>query len=271
MTEYEIIALFCHLDDFCKNHQVQDPRQKMSDSEVMFSAITAARMFGGNLSKACLFLKEQNYCPKMLSCSRFNRRMHQIPEHFWIESMRIFCPTQKTQEYIVDSFPISTCRMARRYRCNLFYGDHFLGYNASHKQWFMGLKIHLLITTAANPLSLIISPGSEHDLTGLKLMEMPIPAGSIIYGDKAYTDYEWEERLEKESGVQLVPERKTNMKKQHPEVLEKQRAKVRKMVETAISGIVRLMPRWIQAVTEKGFELKLTLFVIAFASMQLAT
>ena len=32
--------------------------------------------------------------------------------------------------------------------------------------------------------------------------------------------------------------------------------------------------RWryrIQAVTEKGFELKLTLFVVAFASMQLAT
>ncbi len=31
------------------------------------------------------------------------------------------------------------------------------------------------------------------------------------------------------------------------------------------------MPRWIQAVTEKGFELKLTHFVVAFASMQLAT
>ncbi len=69
----------------------------------------------------------------------------------------------------------------------------------------------------------------------------------------------------------MVAERKANSKRPHPEDVEKQRSKVRKMVETAISGIVRLMPRWIQAVTEKGFELKLTLFVVAFASMQLAT
>lgn len=271
MSEYEIIALFCHLDDFCKSRLVQDPRQEMSDAEAMLAAVVAARMLRRNLSQACLFLKEQNYCCKMLSKSRFNRRMHQIPNELWVEVMKTFCPPQKTQEHIVDSFPVSTCRMARRYRCSLFYGDHYLGYNASHKQWFMGLKVHLLITGEANPLSLIISPGSEHDLTGLKLMDMPLAKGDVVYGDKAYTDYEWERTLIEERDIRLVAERKANSKKPHPEEVEKKRSKIRKMVETAISGIIRLMPRWIQAVTEKGFELKLTLFVVAFASMQLAT
>ena len=62
-----------------------------------------------------------------------------------------------------------------------------------------------------------------------------------------------------------------NSKRPHPQDVERRRSRMRKMVETAISGIVRLMPRWIQAVTEKGFELKLTLFVLGFASMQLAS
>jgi len=69
----------------------------------------------------------------------------------------------------------------------------------------------------------------------------------------------------------LIAERRTNSRRPHPKEKEKERSKIRKRIETAISGIVRLMPRWIQAVTEKGFELKIILFVVAFASIQLAT
>ncbi len=71
----------------------------------------------------------------------------------------------------------------------------------------MGLKVHLLITAEANPLSLIISPGSEHDLTGLKLMDMPLAKGDVVYGDKAYADYEWEKALLEEKGIRLLVRR----------------------------------------------------------------
>jgi len=141
----------------------------------MLTAVIAGRIFGGNLSRSCLFLKEQNYCPNMLSKSRFNRRLHQIPEELWIAIMRTFCKKEVDQRYVVDSFPVPTYQMARRHRVELFYGDHFLGYNASHKQWYVGLKVHLLITAGAQPLSLMISLGSEHDLTRLKLMRSHCP------------------------------------------------------------------------------------------------
>ncbi|MGR3912561.1 MAG: transposase [Candidatus Rhabdochlamydia sp.] len=120
------------------------------------------------------------------------------------------------------------------------------------------LKVHLLITATAYPIAMIISPGSEHDLTGLKLTLNPLPKESLLYGDKAYTDYEWEENLLQERGIKLVAERKKNSKKPHPKEIEQDRRKVRKLIETAISEALRLMPRWIQAVTERGFELKLT-------------
>lgn len=272
MNDYAIISLFCQLDDFCNAHLLNtDPRQEMSDSEIMFTAVISARMFGGNLSKSCCFLKNQNYCSKMLSKSRFNRRLHKIPDQLWIEAFKIFSPKNTSSEYIVDSFPVPTCRAARGLRVKLFSGGQFHGYNASHKQWFIGLKVHLLISAQTCPVSLIISPGSEHDLTALKLMDLPLPTNSILYGDKAYTDYEWEEYLLQRAGIRLVAERKSNSKRPHSDEIEMRRSKVRKTVETAISGIIRLMPRWIQAVTAKGFELKLVLFVLAFASLQLAT
>ncbi|CAM0117110.1 IS982 family transposase [Rhabdochlamydiaceae symbiont of Dictyostelium giganteum] len=271
MRDYDIIALFCHLDDQCKLRLISDSRQEMSQSEVMLAALIAARVFGGNLRKACQFLKEHGYCPRMLSESRFNRRLHMIPEELWTHVMRGFCPEEVESKYIIDSFPVPTCRMVRKNRVHLFYGGHFLGYSASHKMWFSGLKVHLLITASAHPVAMIISPGSEHDLTGLKLIDTPLPKESLLYGDKAYTDYAWEENLLQEKGIKLVAERKSNSKRPHPKEIEKDRRKIRKNIETAISGIVRLMPRWIQAVTERGFELKLTLFVIAFASMQLAS
>ncbi len=133
------------------------------------------------------------------------------------------------------------------------------------------MKVHLVATTNGKPVSLIITPGSVHDLTALRVMNLPLPEGSNLYGDKAYTDYDFEEELQKEAGIQLIAQRKVNSKRPHPQPIERNRSKVRKFIETTISGIVRLMPRWIQAVTEEGFELKLTLFVIAATTLQLAS
>lgn len=270
MDDYEIIALFCHLDDFCQAHSCNgDRRQVMTNSEIILVALLASRMFSGNLSHARRFLKNKNYCPSMLSESRFNRRLHQIDEGIWLELTKSF--SSGHEEYLVDSFPVPVCRAARGYRSHLFVSEEFRGYNASHKTWYFGLKVHLIVTAHGQPVSFIISPACEHDLTALKIMETPLPQGAKVYGDKAYTDYGFEEELQEKRGITLVAQRKKNSKRPHPEHVEKRRSKVRKMVETTISGIVRMMPRWIQAVTEKGFELKLTLFVIGFASRRLAS
>lgn len=272
MNEYELIALFCRIDDFCKGRiDTQDPRQEMATSEVVTAAVLACRMFSGKYRLACQYLKQHRYCPKMLSESRFNRRLHALLPGFWEDLMRMFSIAEPCSEYIVDSFPVATCRSARHLRVKMFQGEEFRGYNSSQKTWFFGLKVHLVATITGMPVSMIISPGSVHDLTALKVMDLPLPKGSDLYGDKAYTDYEWEIKLQESAQIHLVPQRKCNTTKPHPEETERRRSKTRKLIETAISGIVRLMPRWIQAVTEEGFELKLTLFVIASATFQLAS
>ena len=57
---------------------------RMSDAEVMTTAIVAALFFSGNLEKSRIFLQEHGYIPKMLEKSRFNRRLHKISELFLV-------------------------------------------------------------------------------------------------------------------------------------------------------------------------------------------
>jgi hypothetical protein len=50
----------------------------MSDAEVMTTAMVAALYFGGNLERARKLLGQPTYIPRMLSKSRFNRRLHAV-------------------------------------------------------------------------------------------------------------------------------------------------------------------------------------------------
>ena len=52
-------------------------------------------------------------------------------------------------------------------------------------------------------------------------------------------------------------------------LLAKIRQKKRKIIETMFSCIEKLMPRSIHAVTKAGFELKVTLFILAYGVTKL--
>lgn len=79
----QIVAVFCLVDDMlkCIHHQ-ENQQCVMSDAEVMSTAIIAALYFGGNYTQSCKLLHSQSYIPRMLSKSRFSRRMHRIKPFF---------------------------------------------------------------------------------------------------------------------------------------------------------------------------------------------
>ena len=62
-----------------------------------------------------------------------------------------------------------------------------------------------------------------------------------------------------------MPIRKKNSKRKGGGYLAQIRRRKRKIIETVFSCIEKLMPRSIHAVTKMGFELKVTLFVLAYA------
>ena len=79
----KIIATYGLCDDLLKAmHQRADPQCKMSDAEVMTTALTAALFFRGTLESVRMMLKQHGYIPQMLSKSHFSRRLHRLKETF---------------------------------------------------------------------------------------------------------------------------------------------------------------------------------------------
>ena len=108
---------------------------------------------------------------------------------------------------------------------------------------------------------------SEHDLPILKVLDPQcLPKGSVLYGDSAYVDYDYEDEM-LEKGIKIAVDRKSNS--QRPYELEDyvNLRTHRKTIEETFNTITSLMPRKIHAVRDRGFEIKIINFVIAAATI----
>jgi hypothetical protein len=81
-----------------------------------------------------------------------------------------------------------------------------LGYCASKKTFFWGIKLHALCRhvfgTLPRPEQLWVSAASENDLTLAKCHTAQLPAGEL-YADKIYQDRSWSAQLEREQHLVL--------------------------------------------------------------------
>ncbi len=268
--EEQIITVYCLCEDLLNALGIrEDPQVHMNTAEVMTVALTAALFFSGNFEKSRAFLSEEGYIPPMLSKSRFNRRLHAIPEEVWLALFdllaQVFKLTNPEKEYIVDSFPVPVCDNIRIRRCRIYQGEAYRGYIPSKRRYFYGLRVHLVISKTGQPVEFLLAPGAWNDCRVLKALRLDLPEGSTLYADKIYNDYVYEDFLQEAAGIRLKPLRKKNSKRAVPPWVPALGNYLRKRVETTGSQITALFPKVIHAVTAKGFELKVMLFVLAFA------
>lgn len=266
----EIVAIYCLCDDILKamNHRSNE-QQQMSDAEVMTTAIVAAIYFWGNFEKARKQLSEPHYIPTMLSKSRLNRRLHRI-EPTLLTVFEVLGQAWKQLNpddvYSLDSFPIPICDNIRISRSKLYDGQEaYRGYQSSKKRYFYGIKIHLMVTEAGEPVEFFLTPGSFADVKGLKVFPFALPENSVVYADKAYTDYEVEDLLLDAEKIHLSAMRKSNSRRPVPAYVQFVQHYKRKIIETSGSLISQFLPKSIHAVTSSGFELKIMLFVLALS------
>lgn len=262
----QIVAVFCLCDDLLKALYHHEDRQcQMSDAEVMTVAIIAMLYFRGNFETARGFLHDHGYIPKVLSKSRYNRRLHRIAELF----LTLFATLGETWKalnensiYVIDSFPIAACDNYRICRSKRYQGEVWRGCQASKKRFFYGLKLHLMVTQEGQPVEFFLTPGSYSDTSAMKWYHFDLPEGAWITGDKAYTDYTLED-LFQEAQRCLLPLRKSNSKRPVKPWIHYLQASYRKIIETTGSMIEKLLPKSVHAVTARGFELKVAIFVLA--------
>jgi hypothetical protein len=264
----QAIAIYCVCDEVIQCVSYEDNSQsKLSTAEVLAFAVIAAIVYSGDYRKCRLATMGLRLFPNMLSLSRIVRRIHQVPDEIWgcVFTIlgQIMARGKVRKCFIVDSFPLITYQNHRSFKAKIFHGKPYHGYSCTRKCFFFGLKVHMVVDLDGVPIEFTITPASISDIKGLRQLPLNLPKGSVLIGDAAYTDYAFEDRLSVVEGIHLIPKRqKKHSRKNCAEELAL--LQFRNRIETVFSSILGRMPRHLKARTEKGFVLKLFLFILAY-------
>jgi hypothetical protein len=262
------LAIYCFVDDLLKVMQhTEDVRAEFSDSEVITTALVAMLFYGGNFERARSFLHSSGMMPRMLSRSRFSRRLSRLSHLVQIVFHQLGWTLKELNlesRYSLDSFPLPVCDNIRISRCRIAQGTEFRGYLASKRRYFYGVRVQVLVTVEGLPVEFAILPGSLSDIEGLAELPLALPSNAQVAADAAYTYYEWEDVLAESDGVHLLVGRKRNSKRRDVPARHDYKQWLRRRIETVFGEIAKLFPKKIHATTLSGFILKISLFLFAY-------
>ncbi|HEX8504546.1 MAG TPA: IS982 family transposase [Hymenobacter sp.] len=264
----QTVAMYCFLDDLLALTRPAwarpaDPRRRLSDAQVLTTALVAARFFGGNLVLGRRYM-EQHWGQNRLDKSGFTRQPHALTDTLlglFATCGHVLKELHTEARYVIDSFPVAVCQNVRIPRCKLLTGNAYRGRSASKRQWFYGFKVQVIATSDGLPVEFYVHAGGEADLTGLRAMAVDLPEGSVLYTDAAYTDYAPEDVFAEATGGRQQTARRGNSKRPHSPAQRFLVQHFRKGIETTFSQLTARFPKHIHAVTAAGFVLKLALFI----------
>ena len=265
---HSTLAIYCFIDDFLKSsgHR-EDIRAEVSDAEVITIAITAMLYFGGNFSKSRLVMHELGMMRRLLSRSRFSRRINRLADliHLLFHKLgSVLKELHWESRYLLDSFPVPLCDNIRIKRARIVKDERYRGAMTSFRRYFYGVRVQILTTSDGIPVEFCILPGACSDLQGLAELALDLPDEAHLFVDGGYNFYEWEDYLLETEELRLQVPRKSNSRRAREPWLELHKSLVRKYIETTIGEISKLFPKKIHATNLDGFLLKIALFLFAY-------
>ncbi|ERJ74533.1 transposase, IS4 family [Streptococcus sobrinus W1703] len=110
---------------------------------------------------------------------------------------------------LIDSFPCALCHPIRNLRASLLSEVANIGYNATKKIHYYGVKFSVLVSDRGFPLDYVVTSASVYDSqVAFELLEhSSIP---LIYGDKGYIDKQVKKELAN-CGITLISQLRKNM------------------------------------------------------------
>jgi hypothetical protein len=261
------LAIYCFIDDFLKQSEhKEDIRIEVSDAEIITIAIAAMLHFGGNFERSRLVLHELGLVKRLLSRSRFSRRMNRLADliqRLFHQLGSVLKDLHWESRYLLDSFPIPVCDNIRIPRCRIIQDERYRGVMASKRRYFYGVRVQIMATADGIPLEFCILPGACSDLQGMAELALDLKAAELLV-DGAYNFYEWEDYLLEIQAIKLQVPRKANSKRAREPWLEIYKSAMRKHIETTIGEITKMFPKKIHATNLNGFLLKIALFLFAY-------
>jgi hypothetical protein len=224
MQERQLIAIFCEIDDFCKELDQnisqsllsaptkgrRGPGCCLSISEIMTIQILF-QMLGYRNFKTfyTAFIQKYwlHYFPEAPSYGRFVELMHR--SIFPLTLFTQFKCGKKTGIYYIDSSCLPVCHLKRSKRHKTF--DAVAEYGKTSVGWFFGLKIHVVINHHGELIAFKITRGNRHDSTTAQTLLESLRG--LAFGDKGYISKKLFELLMKK-GLKLITRKRKNMKEQ---------------------------------------------------------
>jgi hypothetical protein len=265
----QTVAMYCVLDDLRRFTRpgAMPPvsGRRLTDAQVLTTALVAARFFGGNLVVAKHYM-EQHWGQNRLDKSGFTRRLPGLTATLlalFATVGEVLKHLHTEARYVLDSFPVAVCHTTRIPRCKLLTGKACHGRCASKRSWFYGLQVQVVATSDGIPVEFYIHAGAESEQTGRRGLSLDLPEGSTLYPDAGYTDYVAEDLFNEASGSQQQTARRKNSQRPHHPAQSFLIQYFRKGIETCFSQLTARFPKQIHAVTAAGFALKIALFIFA--------
>lgn len=238
--KYNITALFCCLDDFCKTfeewekHRLIDTNKtRHRDCQLSLSEmLTIMVLFHLSPCKnfkyfylSHLFGFHQKDFPNLLS---YNRFVQLIPRFFvplCILLHSVF--GQKTGFYIADATSLPVCHNKRIFRHRVF--KDIAARGKTTMGWFYGLKLHLVINHKGSIVAVKITPGNIDERTILN--EMTLHIKGLLFADKGFISTSLFTTLY-QRGLKLITGIRHNMKNYLMPLIEKLLLRKRFIIET---------------------------------------
>lgn len=205
------------------NLQYYPRKPHLSDLHIISLALLAEAL--GIDSERLLWSKLQtdyaDLFPNLPHRSNYNRRRKRMAG--WIEQLarrwgRQIRPDEDT--YLVDSIPVPVAHVAREHSTRVcreqFHSAPDKGYSAVFEQYYIGYKLHLVISLDGTYHSMDMSKASVHDVHFLGDIKHGRLANCLLLADKGYLSHARQMDLFETCGIDLHTPMRRNQKNFKP-------------------------------------------------------
>ena len=239
----EKIAVFCDIDDFCKDYEkycthslLMDknevvPKTRMALSEIMTILImyhlSGYRTFKWYYTKYVMVYQKKNY-PDLVSYNRFVEIMKYalVPLVLYIVRARF---VKCSGISFVDSTPIKVCDN-HRIRTNHVFSE-YAKMGKSSMGWFYGFKLHLIINEQGEILSFCLTSGNVDDRNEAVMDSLTKEIFGKLFADRGYISQKLFENLLKKD-ITLITRAKKNMKNKLMDYYDRLMLRKRTVIES---------------------------------------
>lgn len=196
--------------------------------------------------------------------SRFHRRCRQLLQIIkWIRNFLIRRFTHQTCYTVIDSLPLPLCKSVRIPRVRRLREIADIGYCASKKEHYYGLKCSFQITNEGFVVGYVVSKASVHDIQLAEELVEQFPHPFVL-ADKGYVSEPLKEHLKGRFGIHFLVQPRSNSKRPFSKSLATWIRSKRKQIETLFSGLIDTFHLTdIRSNSPLGFELALEGILLA--------